>query len=271
MTSPLLTYIRQQLQSACPPAELQELSLWVAEELTGLTRTELLCGKGKENIPNLEITIRRLLQHEPVQYIFGATEWMGMRLQVSPAVLIPRPETAELAEWILQDNPNTPLRLLDLGTGSGCISIALKRARPLWDITGIDLSTDALSIAKANAQAQQTSIRLMQADILTDQLPACDIIVANPPYICEHEKSDMTPDVLLHEPHTALFVPDTDPLLFYRAIARQHTAQTVYFEINRAYGPDICQMLQQEGYKDIQLRKDMQGNDRMVRAILIQQ
>ena len=249
--------------------ESRELAYWILEYTTGMTRTEILFSNQKKEIPNLPEILDRLRKHTPIQYIFGHTDWMGLRLKVTPATLIPRPETAELVEWILStcDN-NMPLRIVDIGTGSGCIAIALKKKCPIWQVQGIDISSDALQVASENATHNGVEVEWNQADILspaTKNLFAFyDIIVSNPPYICNREKADMDARVLDHEPHSALFVPDDDPLLFYRRIASLRSAQSIYFEINEAYGQEVCDMLEELGYTDIQLKNDIYGKARMV-------
>lgn len=249
--------------------ESRELAYWILEYTTGMTRTEILFSNQKKEIPNLPEILDRLRKHIPIQYIFGHTDWMGLRLKVTPATLIPRPETAELVEWILStcDN-NMPLRIVDIGTGSGCIAIALKKKCPIWQVQGIDISSDALQVASENATHNGVEVEWNQADILspaTKNLFAFyDIIVSNPPYICNREKADMDARVLDHEPHSALFVPDDDPLLFYRRIASLRSAQSIYFEINEAYGQEVCDMLEELGYTDIQLKNDIYGKARMV-------
>ena len=249
--------------------ESRELAYWILEYATGMTRTEILFSNQKKEIPNLPEILDRLRKHTPIQYIFGHTDWMGLRLKVTPATLIPRPETAELVEWILStcDN-NMPLRIVDIGTGSGCIAIALKKKCPIWQVQGIDISSDALQVASENAMHNGVEVEWTQADILSPEtenlLASCDIIVSNPPYICNREKADMDARVLDHEPHSALFVPDDDPLLFYRRIASLRSAQSIYFEINEAYGQEVCDMLEELGYTDIQLKNDIYGKARMV-------
>ena len=265
----ILTIIENRLRDVVPDSELRATARWIAEELTGLSRTEILCGKGTINLRDMEMVAERIEQHEPLQYIFSHTLWRGMDLRVQKGVLIPRPETAELVNWILEENDCHSLSLLDAGTGSGCIAIALKRERPNWDITALDYSTDALAIARENAIRQQTEIQLLQGNMLT--LPEnlqVDIIVSNPPYIAEKERMDMEENVLKYEPSEALFVPDDDVLRFYRGLAKQKRAQKLYFEINQAYGKEVTEMLQAEGYTAVELRKDTEGNERMVRAIL---
>ncbi len=249
--------------------ESRELAYWILEYATGMTRTEILFSNQKKEIPNLPEILDRLRKHTPIQYIFGHTDWMGLRLKVTPATLIPRPETAELVEWILStcDN-NMPLRIVDIGTGSGCIAIALKKKCPIWQVQGIDISSDALQVASENATHNGVEVEWNQADILSpateNLLASCDIIVSNPPYICNREKADMDARVLDHEPHSALFVPDDDPLLFYRRIASLRSARSIYFEINEAYGQEVCDMLEELGYTDIQLKNDIYGKARMV-------
>ncbi len=208
---------------------------------------------------------------EPIQYIFGHTLWSGLDLRVTPATLIPRPETAELVEFISRNHPPqlSPLNVLDIGTGSGCIAIALKRQHPDWNIYAVDISQDALSVARQNAISNGVTVHFSQCDILSERpFPdyRFDIVVSNPPYITEQEKQQMDANVLDYEPHTALFVPDTDPLLFYRRIASLRLAPCLYFEINEAYGEELTRMLQQLGYQNIILKNDCYGKPRILAA-----
>lgn len=267
----LIDYIISELRGFYPEEELRELAYWIIEESTGMTRTQILTDcKDTQNISNMEIILQKLRAHEPIQYIFGHTEWKGLDLRVTPATLIPRPETAELVEWILQEaDRDKSLSVLDIGTGSGCIAIALKKAAPKWQVTGLDISEEALAVAKENAIRNKVEVNWLQADILSpianNPLPIADIIVSNPPYICDSEKKDMDARVLDYEPHSALFVPDTDPLLFYRQIASLASSPSlVFFEINEAYGNEVCAMMEQMGYSDVQLKNDMYGKPRMV-------
>lgn len=317
-----IDYIISQLRGYYPDEELRELAYWVVEEITGLTRAEILIGckdttknahlqEKLLNVPiqsnleckcaalserifggmrfcagNLEVVLQQLRAHVPVQYIFGHTLWNGLDLQVTPATLIPRPETAELVDWVLSRcDKSKPLRVLDIGTGSGCIAIALKKAAPLWQVSGLDISQEALAVAGNNAQRNGVEVRWISADILSplsnSQLPIVDMIISNPPYICDSERVDMDARVLDYEPHTALFVPDNDPLLFYRRIAslpfaaspcrhssslRESTERGCYlfFEINEAYGSEVCAMLREMGYTNVELKHDMYGKPRMV-------
>ena len=265
-----IDYIISQLRGFYPEEELRELAYWVIEETTGLTRTQILTEcKGTQIIPNIEIILQKLRAQEPIQYIFGHTEWRGLDLLVTPATLIPRPETAELIDWILEScDKSKPLHVLDIGTGSGCIAIALKKSAPLWQVIGIDISQDALEIAYENAKRNSVEVEWTQADILSPitnyRFPILDIIVSNPPYICHREKANMDARVLDYEPHSALFVPDDEPLLFYRRIAAMKSAKSLYFEINEAYGKEVCDMLKELGYTNIQLKHDIYGKPRMV-------
>lgn len=265
-----INYIISELRGFYPEEELRELACWILEESTGMTRTEILfgCKDTKKNVyaQEIEVILQKLRAHEPIQYVFGHTEWMGLDLRVTPATLIPRPETAELVEWVLHvADKNKPLRVLDIGTGSGCIAIALKKAAPNWQVTGLDISHEALDVAKENAERNNVAIHWQQADILSlCSLPMVDIIVSNPPYICEKEKVDMQARVLDYEPARALFVPDNDPLLFYRKIASLKGAPILFFEINEAYGEQVCSMLRTIGYTNVELKEDIYGKPRMV-------
>lgn len=277
-----INYIISELRGFFPEEELRELAYWIIEETTGMTRTQILtAGKGTKNIPNIEIILQKLRANEPIQYVFGHTEWMGLDLRVTPATLIPRPETAELVAWVLQmADKDKSLRVLDIGTGSGCIALALKKAAPRWQVTGVDISQEALEVAKDNALRNHVAVNWLQLDILSgiadSLLPISDVIISNPPYICDSERKDMAARVLDYEPHSALFVPDIDPLLFYRRIAtlvnlsatRGGDPQTqpiyLFFEINEAYGEAVCDMLRGMGYMDVQLKNDIYGKPRMV-------
>ncbi|MBR2935651.1 MAG: peptide chain release factor N(5)-glutamine methyltransferase [Paludibacteraceae bacterium] len=260
-----IDYIIQELSDFYPTEELRELAYWIVEETTGITRSQILMGHSAIDIPELNDTLLRLKKHEPIQYIFGHTQWMGLDLRLNHATLIPRPETAELVEWILLSHDhNTPLRIMDIGTGSGCIAIALKKHCPKWQLQGVDISEEALEIAHQNAINNGVDILWKKMNILAETPEFIDIIVSNPPYICHREKADMDTRVLDYEPHTALFVPDNDPLLFYRRIASMKSAKIIYFEINEAYGNEACDMMKNLGYTDIQLKHDIYGKARMV-------
>ena len=280
----LIEHITAQLLPCYPEDEARSLAWWIVEEETGLSRSQLLIGdKININFSNVQEIIERILHFEPIQYIFGHTLWYGLDLKVTPATLIPRPETAELVKNIsnhfkqLQTTSN--FRVLDVGTGSGCIAIALKKAHPEWEVTGIDISPEAIEIARENARRNNVEVNFEVADIFNYQLSIInyqfDLIVSNPPYICESEKADMRPNVLNFEPATALFVPDNDPLKFYRKIAQlfartlytiHHTPKYLFFEINEAYPAELSAMLDQLGYTDIRITKDIYGKPRIIEA-----
>ena len=260
-----LEHIQSELRHHYDEQEARELAYWIIEESTGITRAQVLTHCSPTPIPNLPHIIEQLKAQTPIQYIFGSTQWRGLTLCVTPATLIPRPETAELVDWIIATNdPNAPLRIMDIGTGSGCIAIALKQHCPNWIVQGIDISHEAIEVAQKNSQANGVDIDWKEMDILSETPDNVDIIVSNPPYICHREKADMEARVLDHEPHTALFVPDDDPLLFYRRIATLQSSQSIYFEINEAYGKEVCKMMEELGYTDIQLKHGIYGKPRMV-------
>mgnify|MGYP002510983457 CR=1 FL=1 len=258
--------IISQLRGYYPEEELRETALWIIEEATGLTRTQILTHSNPiQEIPELDSILQRLKKYEPIQYIFGHVEWMDLHLRVTKDTLIPRPETAELVEWIIHTcDRHSNLHIMDIGTGSGCIAIALKKRVPQWSVYGIDISNGALDIAAENARRNNVEICWKKLDILAENLDLIDVIISNPPYICHKEKADMSTRVLEYEPHQALFVPDNDPLLFYRRIAAMKAAKQVFFEINEAYGKEVCDMMKELGYTDIQLKQDIYGKARMV-------
>ena len=262
----LINDITDQLKVAYPEDEARALAWWIVEESTGLSRSQLLCDcKSTKNISDFQIIIEKLLHFEPIQYIFGHTLWCGLDLKVTPATLIPRPETAELVDRITNYQlPITNCRVLDIGTGSGCIAIALKKAHPEWQVTGMDISEEAIKVARENARRNKVEVDFRVADIFSDGIGDFDIVVSNPPYICEREKSSMRPNVLAYEPATALFVPDNDPLRFYRRIAELKLGKFLFFEINEAYPQELSDMLAELGYTDIQLTNDIYGKPRII-------
>ena len=271
--------MRQELGDHYTGGEVDALIRIIATELLGISNTAYFLrdevSLGSEQQQLLDDAIARLKKQEPVQYILGETTFCDLTFNVNPSVLIPRPETSELVEWIVSENKNSNARILDIGTGSGCIAISLSNRIPTATITGWDISDEAIETAKGNNTKNSTSVTFAHCDILTfePQEAKYDIIVSNPPYIKEQEKSMMDANVLEWEPATALFVPDNDPLLFYRTIAEKALAMLtpsgkLYFEINREHGNDTISMLTQLGYKNIELRKDFADNDRMVRATL---
>ena len=220
--------------------------------------------------------ICRLQQGEPLQYIEGKAPFCGMDFIVRPGVLIPRPETAELVEWIVSDCAKQAPRILDLGTGSGCIAIALSKMIKNAMVDACDISSEALSVAKENSTQNGSSVEFFPHDILNMDTPlphSYNILVSNPPYIKQSEATGMEEHVTKWEPHTALFVPDEDPLRFYRAIAEIGKTDallpggSIYVEINQALGAETVELFESYGYKEVTLRKDIYGNDRMVKGV----
>ena len=223
----------------------------------------------------IDSIITRLQQGEPLQYIEGKAPFCGMSFIVNPNVLIPRPETAELVDWIINDYTTQQPHILDLGTGSGCIAISLSKQMPQATVEACDISEGALEVAKANNRENGTSVTFFHHDILdlTTPLPhSYDILVSNPPYIMQSEATDMELHVTEWEPHTALFVPDNDALRFYRAIAEIGQTEAlkvgghIYVEINQALGKETAELFESYGYKGVTLRKDIFGNDRMIKC-----
>lgn len=229
--------------------------------------------------------LAQLNQQKPIQYIIGETDFFGLPFRVNPSVLIPRPETEELVRWIINCYPElvseSQLNILDIGTGSGCIAIALAKNIKNANVCALDVSKEALKVAEENAQLNRVGVSFINCDILSDcssktvsESYQFDIIVSNPPYVRDLEKLQMKPNVLDNEPHTALFVEDHNPLLFYDAIvAFSKTALkpngSLYFEINEYFGTKICNLLETNGFKDVELRQDLFGKDRMIKATRI--
>ena len=215
----------------------------------------------------------RLQQGEPLQYIEGKAPFCGMEFAVNSSVLIPRPETAELVDWIAREHATQQPRILDLGTGSGCIAIALSKQLPQATIEACDISAEALTVAKENARTNEAPVSFFTHDMLDLGTPlphSYDILVSNPPYIRQSEAADMSIQVTEWEPHTALFVPDDDALRFYRAIAELGQTEAlrpgghIYVEINQALGKETVALFEAYGYQDVELRKDIYGNERMI-------
>ncbi len=280
--------------------EAKAIALLLLEKVCGMTTTEVLMNapKGEAHRQVLIQMAERVAKGEPVQYVLGEADFCGMSIKVRPGVLIPRKETEELVNWIVESlHPNHQLstvncqlstvncqlstvncQLLDIGTGSGCIAVALAKRLENAEVEAWDVSEVALQVAKENAKRHGVRVEVNKVDVLSTLNPQpstlnrYNVIVSNPPYICEEEKEEMERNVLEHEPSLALFVPDKDPLLFYRRIADLGCSMLakdgmLFFEINRRFGKEVVKMLQEMGYRDVELRQDMFGNDRMVKAI----
>ncbi len=248
------------------------------ESRYGLSWTEVLSGAmesfNEAEKKDMEHLMRRLEWQEPVQYILGEADFCGRSFKVAPGVLIPRLETEELVA-VVEDGSGEDCKVLDIGTGSGCIALTLAADRPGWHVSAWDISDAALRISRENAERLHVgNVDFRKVDILkTDSLPAgeWDVIVSNPPYICDEERAAMSKNVLFFEPHEALFVPDDDPLCFYRAISEYAKRSLtpggrLFFEINQRYGAEVRSLLQEEGFRFVSVVKDQFGNDRIVSA-----
>ena len=250
----------------CDMLDIPAITYYIKESIT-------LTLEQEEQLNDI---IARLQQGEPLQYIEGKAPFCGMNFKIQPGVLIPRPETAELVEWITHDFTTQNARILDLGTGSGCIAISLSKKLPQATVEACDISTETLSVAKENNEQNNTNVEFFHHDILDRATPlphSYNILVSNPPYIKQSEAKDMEEHVTEWEPHTALFVPDDDALRFYRAIAEIGQTEallpggSIYVEINQALGKETVDLFESYGYKEIELRKDIYGNDRMVKGV----
>lgn len=273
---------KKRFLGALPPFydDMERLNLFYIsmETVMGFSRPDAVLNAEMEITAakqhELEDLLSRLQQNEPIQYITGKACFFGYDFNVSPATLIPRPETEELTAWILEEMRTLPekrWRVLDIGTGSGCIPITLKKEFPLAEVTGLDFSAQALRVAEENARALNTEVAFVQHDILkTQSLEAYDIIVSNPPYVRNLEKEEINKNVLEHEPHTALFVDDADPLVFYRKISELASKNLtedglLFFEINQYLGTETAALVSHY-FREVELRKDFMENDRMLKA-----
>ncbi|MBP1617968.1 MAG: prmC [Bacteroidetes bacterium] len=272
-------YVCGKLRGIYPENEIHSLFRILLEEISGMQAAFFLSDKSKQlneqQEKRLDDILSRLQKSEPLQYIIGETEFYGLQFSVSPDVLIPRPETEELVDWVVQEYRFKPVHILDIGTGSGCIAVALAKLLPLAAVEAWDVSAEALAMAEKNAGRNGVDVAFQQVDVLSvnkDRGFPLDIIVSNPPYVLDSEKKDMHRNVLEHEPHLALFVEDDDPLLFYRKIAQFGKQSlkpfgTLFYEINAAKGQETVELLTDLGYRDVELRRDLSGNDRMVKAV----
>jgi release factor glutamine methyltransferase len=290
------THFSKALSSLYPKTEITSFFFILVEEYLNLKRIDITLNPdfkvNDDKVLLLNTALKRLKNEEPIQYIIGATEFYGFPFLVDKSTLIPRPETEELVEWILletaklqSDQVLKSLQILDIGTGSGCIPISLAKNLPAATISAIDISADALKIAIKNATLNKVKVDFIEGNVLDlyafneilKQKPynqvKFDIIVSNPPYVRELEKIEIQNNVLLNEPHLALFVSDENPLLFYDRIAdvaKQHLSKNglLFFEINQYLGEETIKILAEKGFKNIKLRKDLFGNDRMIKATI---
>lgn len=270
----LISTRKAQLTPVYGEGEASWMLRTIFESLKGWDRVETAIRMNDEVsdyiVGKVDGIVARLLGGEPLQYILGEAYWHGLKLKVTPDVLIPRPETSELVDLIEDRNDASDLAVLDLCTGSGCIAVALARALPFSRVTAVDISRPALAVAIENARGCKAKVDFIEADVLRP-LPfgdgTFDIVVSNPPYIAEKEKADMERNVLDHEPSIALFVPDTDPLRFYTPIAREgmriaRSGGQLWFEINPIYADDVRRMMSAEGWEDVTVLPDSSGKKR---------
>ncbi len=279
----------EQLSSTYPQTEIDTFFFLLIEEYLDFQRVDSVLKADfiipSEVLTDFNTAIERLKNEEPIQYILGNTEFYGLPFSVNKNTLIPRPETEELVEWIIDEVTKLidvtssavekSISILDIGTGTGCIPISLKKNLPNATVSAIDVSKEALKAAEENAKLNSVDINFIEIDILkTDDLPNnYDIIVSNPPYVRELEKVEIKNNVLENEPHLALFVDDNNPLIFYDKIAdlaKIHLSKNglLFFEINQYLGKETVDMLTKKGFKNIELKKDFSGNDRMIKATL---
>ena len=279
-------YFQQRLRANYPDSEIENLFFWTLEEILGIQRIDFVLQKNNavdcQNIDRIKKVIQRLRNEEPIQYIFGSTEFYGLLFNVSTDTLIPRPETEELVEWIIETvkqdeylSSLSELRILDIGTGTGCIAITLTKLIPSANTTAVDISKNALTVAESNSALNEVNVHFVISNVLelSSLENEFDIIVSNPPYVRNSEKIEIKNNVLKYEPDTALFVEDDDPLLFYRKIGKLSLESLnpngyLFFEINQYLGKEMVDLLSDLGYQHIELRKDVFGNDRMTRCQL---
>ncbi len=271
----LYDYIRSQVVETVGEAEAGSIAHIILDHHWHATRTDVVLQKPVKFSPDdnekLSDIIARIKKNEPIQYILGKAHFLGRDFFVSPQVLIPRPETEELVQLIIVENPEPGKVVLDVGTGSGCIAISLQKQMVNAEVFAIDFDASVLDIAAENARHHQACVHFLQVDVLQEKiyLPLQDIIVSNPPYVTNKEAKQMHSNVLEYEPQTALFVPDEDPLLFYRhitghALELLAVGGKLYFEINEAYGAAVAALLKQHHFFQVKILHDMQGKDRMV-------
>jgi len=274
--SDILPFFLKNLEGVYPENELKNIAYISINQILSYSKSDTIIQSEKEissdKIIVLSEVVSRLKNGEPIQYILMETTFYGLPLFTVRGVLIPRPETEELVDWIIKDNKNSEKRYLDIGTGSACIIVSLAKNLK-GSFSGIDVSPDALREAKQNMSKNKVDVQLNQLDILTSNLDNYwDVIVSNPPYVLESEKKYMKQNVLNWEPEIALFVKDENPLLFYDRISDQainvlNKNGLLYFEINEKYGKEIVKMLERKGFVNIELKKDLNEKDRMIKAM----
>jgi release factor glutamine methyltransferase len=275
----LKTYFSTTLLDYYPDTEIDSFFSMLSLHILKMKRIDisqsLFSVVSGKKYDKFQVAIERLKRYEPIQYVIGDTEFYGLEFKVNPSVLIPRPETEELVAWIIDEHKKKQqISILDIGTGSGCIAVALAKHLVNSTVYALDVSLEALSLAKENTLTNDVNVEFIEADIFDWNFGDLqfDVIVSNPPYVRELEKEAMSANVLDHEPHLALFVKDDDALLFYRTISKVANKilkpnGQLYFEINESLGKDINDLLSNSGYSDVQLKKDHFQKDRMIKAI----
>lgn len=288
-------YLKEELKAIYNEQEAASIASLAAEHITGFSKTKRVSRKQDHlsalQSEQLQSHLQRLKTGEPIQYITNKSWFCGMELYVDKNVLIPRPETEELVQWIIDDvkasgkdvfvrktmeaDETTQLKVLDVGTGSGCIALALKKIMVKAEVWGCDVSEEALNVARRNGSTLNIRVDFQGLNFLDEAqqklLPTVDIIASNPPYVPLKDKEEMHTNVVDHEPHTALFVSNNDPLIFYKALAgfgkkRLYENGSIYMEIHEDLGQDVVALFKQNGYSNVELKKDMQKKDRMVRV-----
>lgn len=290
-------FMKEELKTIYDEQEASNITNLALEEILKQPKTERVSNKEKKlsqlQSHQLRQYLQRLKDHEPIQYIINKCWFYGMELYVDKNVLIPRPETEELVDWIVKDvkasgrdvfvrepmqaDKTTELKILDVGTGSGCMALALKKTMPKAEVWGCDISEEALNVARRNGSDLDIRVDFQGMNFLDKSqqkiLPTVDIVVSNPPYVPMHDKNQMNANVVNHEPHTALFVPDDDALIFYKVLAefgkkRLYENGSIYMEVHENLATDVVHLFKENGYTRVELKKDMQGKDRMVKAVI---
>ena len=271
----MIKEITLQLVPQYSDAEARSIAILLMCNITGLSYTELLIhtpSLNEEQEEELRKKIERVKKNEPLQYVLGETIFYGRRFKCDQRALIPRPETEELIDWIINDVSNDGnIRILDIGCGSGCIAITLAKELKNSTVTALDISKEAISLTEENCKINNCQVECINDDIFNFSDAQYDIIVSNPPYICDNEAANIESNVIDYEPHLALFVPDNSPLKFYEKIT-EYAARNLrsrgklYFEINRKYGKEMQLLLEKFGFINIELRKDISNNDRMIKG-----
>lgn len=270
-------FIKNELKGLFSPDEINSLTRLILEKEFSIPLADVLTCKfnhlSDAEMQRLSEIVGKLKNSEPIQYILGETDFFGLTFYLDDSVLIPRPETEELVQWIVDLVKNEPLKILDIGTGSGCIAVTLAKKLPFAEVHAWDISQDALEVARKNADKNGVHLFLAEKDILQESVSdeKFDIVVSNPPYVTEFEKGEMQENVLNFEPHLAMFVSDQNALVFYEKIAdfalkNLNKGGKLFFEINREKGNQIEMLLQQRGFGNIERQKDISGNERMIKA-----